>query len=209
VVTLSAYNDPTVLDTQFLNVLREGGTDGDETRAAGHQYIVPINVEDINAFPEDENLVKISGSKAVSYRKGAQIILVPEVLTERGMEFPAINKKYTGRKHRYYYASGLTSLGDYRNSVVKVDLQEKKTLCWRNNANHVAGEPIFVPHPDMDYDDLESEDCGVLLCPISDYRNDACDLIVFIDPKNMKEIARAEFKTPIPPSIHGIFVPSY
>lgn len=207
VVTLSRYDSPEVLETQELSVLRQGGTDGDDTRACGHQYIIPIDV-DVNNVSEGVNLVKVSHSNASAYKLGSQIILTPDVLTGKGLEFPAINKKFLGRKHRYYYASGLTSLAEYRNAVVKIDMQEKKAICWRDNENHVVGEPVFVPNPDMDYEDAESEDNGVLICPVTDYRETACDLIVFIDPKTMRELGRAEFKTQIPPSIHGLFVPS-
>ncbi|ODN02421.1 Beta,beta-carotene 9',10'-oxygenase [Orchesella cincta] len=207
VVTLSRYDSPEVLETQDLSILRQGGTDGDETRACGTQYVVPIDVNMSNVL-EGANLVKVPSSNATAYKQGSQIILTPDVLTEKGLEFPAINKKFLGRKHRYYYASGLTSLAEYRNAVVKIDMVEKRAICWRDNANQVVGEPVFVPNPDLDYEDAGSEDDGVLICPVTDYREGVSDLIVFIDPKTMKELARAEFKTQIPPSIHGIFVPS-
>lgn len=206
-VTLSRYDSPEVLETQDLSILRQGGTDGDDTRACGHQYIIPIDV-DVNNVSEGVNLVKVSNSNATAYKQGAQVILTPDVLTGKGLEFPAINKKFLGRKHRYYYASGLTSLAEYRNAVVKVDMEEKKAICWRDNENQVVGEPVFVPNPDADYEHAESEDNGVLICPVTDYRDEACDLLVFIDAKTMTLIAKCNFKGQLPPSIHGVFMPS-
>lgn len=208
VVTLSRYDSPEVLETQNLSFLREGGKDFDDTRACGHQYVVPIDIQNTNSVTEGVNLVKVPGSNATAYRQSNQIILTPDIVTEKGLEFPAINKKFVGRKNRYYYASGLTSLGEFKNAVAKVDAAEKEILCWRGEENQIVGEPVFVPHPDFDYEDPEMEDEGMLLCPVTDYRDEAVDLLVFINPKTMKEVARAEFTTQIPPSIHGLFVPS-
>lgn len=208
VVNLSRYDSPEVLDTQDLTVLREGGIDGDETRASGTQYVVPIDI-DMSNVSEGVNLVTVPNTNATAYKQGTQIILTPDEITGKGLEFPAINKKFQARKNRYYYASGLTSLAEFRNSVAKVDIQEKKCIVWRDDSNQVVGEPVFVPNPDLDYEDPESEDDGVLICPVTDFREDASDLLVFLDPKTMKELARAEFKNcQIPPSIHGLFVGS-
>lgn len=207
VVTLSRYDNPEVLETQNLSVLRGGGTDAENTRACGATFVIPIDV-DVSSVSEGVNLVTVPGTNATAYKQGSQIILVPDSLTAKGLEFPVINKKFLGRKHRYYYASGLTSIADFKNAVVKVDVQEKKTLCWRGSSDQIIGEPVFAPNPDLDYEDAESEDDGVLICPVTDFREEASDLIVFVDPKTMKELARAEFKTQIPPAIHGLFVQS-
>jgi len=209
VITVSSYQDPSVFDTQYLHTLRSGGIDDDGTRAEGHQYVIPLNIDLRKDVEENVNLVRVPNSKAKAYRHDNHIVLSPEILTKKGLEFPTINKERTGRNHRFYFASGLTSVGLFKNCVCKIDVDRKLTTTWVGEEHKAYGEATFVCNPDVDYEDPEQEDNGVLIVPSSDYRADATDVIVFLDPKDMTEIARAEFRTQITPSIHGLFVPSY
>lgn len=57
-------------------------------------------------------------------RKGDAVVLKPQKMFEPGLELPTINPRYTGRHHRYFYASGTYDTGFYKNAVSQ--LSEKQ-----------------------------------------------------------------------------------
>jgi len=54
-------------------------------------------------------------------------------------------------------------------------------------------EAIFIPNPNA-----TSEDDGLILASVTDTRPDVKDYLLFIDARNMTEVARASFDEEIP-----------
>lgn len=75
-------------------------------------------------------------------------------------------------------------------------------MVWRGKETQYGAEPIFVPRPDA-----IDEDDGVLLVSVADVEDDAPDFLLQIDAKTMQEVGRATIDTPLPCSMHGLFIP--
>ena len=180
-----------------LDNLRCGKFDN-VAHSTGHRYVIPI--VELRDAPEDINLVAVK-SDATAVRVGSSIVLTPEVVTESGFEYPVINKKYLGKKNSFFYASGTYGESVFKNSITKFDMRRKETLTWKGNENQFPGEPQVIPNPSG-----KNEDDAVLIAAVSDITPNSNDFIVFIDAKTMAELGRAQFRSSIPVSFHGLFI---
>ena len=165
------------------------------------RYIIPL-VEDIKKVPEGSNLVKHPEASAI--RHGNWIVLTPASLcAETGLEFPTINPAFLGRKTNFVYTMGpLTPSSVFRNKIAKLNVETKEPLSFGINDHFFPGEPIFIPQ----FRDGKEEDDGVVLAPFSNTIDPGQDCLVFLDAKNMGEVARATFKNDVPSAFHGIFL---
>lgn len=65
----------------------------------------------------DENLITIPEFEGSAVRRGDAVVLKSQSMAEPGLELPTINPRYTGRHHRFFYASGTYDSGYYKNAV--------------------------------------------------------------------------------------------
>jgi carotenoid cleavage dioxygenase-like enzyme len=165
---------------------------------SGERFVIPL--VDLEDCKEGENMVGIK-SEATAVRRGKQLVLTAETVTEKGLELPVINKKFLSKKTSFYYATGSASKGYFENSVCKVHASKKETILWRESEHYYLGEPMFVQAPNS-----QSEDDGVLISAVTDNRENTEDFLLFLDAKTMKELGRAYFKDEISYSVHGIFI---
>ena len=212
VIDINAYPNPSLLEEMTMSKLRSGHyCNGDESftssKPCAQRFVVPLVSGDLKDVPENINLVEVK-SDAVAVRKGNQIILLPEVLTETGLEFPNINKNFQSRKYEYFWATGWNLLsagspGYFENSICKINIKKKESILWRDGNYHFPGEPYFIPNPKAG---SAEEDDGVIISTVTDSRRNANDFLLFLDGKTMKELGRAQFKAHIPQQIHGMFL---
>lgn len=66
---------------------------------------------------EDENLITIPEFEGSAVRKGDAVVLKPQSMADPGLELPTINPRYSGKHHRFFYASGTYDSGYYKNAV--------------------------------------------------------------------------------------------
>lgn len=196
---------PTIKDASFivaftLTRVRNGENESD-CMPVGKRFVIPI-VSDVKNVSENVNLVEVK-STASAIRTGSEIVLTPEILVDEGLESPTINKNYLGRKYNYYYATGSAWKTDFINCVSKVDTKNKKFSNWKENEFCFMEEPLFVPNPKG-----TTEDDGVLLCVVTDVRDEHEDFLIVLNAKNMEELGRAKFKSNLPHGIHGLFLPA-
>jgi carotenoid cleavage dioxygenase-like enzyme len=162
---------------------------------------------DVNEVLEGVNLVNTNGTtiktEAKAVREGNKIILTPDTMTEKGLELPVINKRFLSKKTSYFYATGSTTKGYFENSLCKVHTTKKQTFLFKDSDTYYFGEPTFVANPEG-----KTEDDGILITAVTDIREGSNDFLVFVDARNMEEIARAEFENVIPQALHGIFLPA-
>jgi torulene dioxygenase len=153
---------------------------------------------------ESKNLMVVTG-EATAVRRESKILMSPEILTKEsgGLEFPAINPRFQGKKYDFFWATGANSVMKYENCLCKTSVKDKKTICWKDDNCTIPGEPKFVPNPKSD-----AEDDGVILSTVSTTKANS-DFVVVLDAKTMKELGRVEFKTPIPQAIHGLFLENH
>ena len=171
------------------------------------RFVVPLgNVGGKDLPPENENLVKLPNCDATAIRKGNTITLTPHILsTEQGMELPAINKNFIGKKYDIFYGSTCFNDSPYTSAIGKTIISKKETTFWRSTYFEFPGEPTFVPNPEAEEQD---EDNGVLLSAVTDVRDGTDDYLLILDAKTLTEVARANFKASVPQGLHGTFLPA-
>lgn len=124
-------------------------------------------------------------------------------------EFPRVDERLLGRKHRYGYMAltgpeGCPSGVPVWTSVRKYDL-ERGTMETRNfGAGNGVGEPLFVPRGNA-----AGEDDGYVLVLNYDQGRDASAFFV-LDAKNIAAEPLAEIRVPhrVPYGFHGNWVPA-
>ncbi len=125
-----------------------------------------------------------------------------ECLDDRGQEFPRVDERVVGRRHRFGYTAGFLDGADV---LIKHDL-ERGTSEVRTFAGGGGGaEAVFVPRtPDA------AEDDGWVLVLRYDPDRDASDLLV-LDARAIDGEPRATVHLPcrVPFGFHGNWVPDH
>jgi hypothetical protein len=196
VIDLNAYASPAVLESLYLKKLRSGESSEmtEVDPSSVQRFILPlIKPAAFVSLPEGTNLIKFQKSASAAIRKGSQIILSPEILTEPGLELPVINQEYLSRRNSYFYATGTIARNFFTNAICKVNTESKETFLWRDSPTHYPGEVIFIPRPGG-----TAEDDGILISACSNTEAGSKDFLLFVDATSMREIGRAEFEAEIP-----------
>ena len=128
-----------------------------------------------------------------------------KVRTERihdaHQEFPRIDERLLGRKHRYAYTSAMRD-NDWFDSVLKHDVSRGKTDAHTFGGGKEVGEFVFVPHADD-----AAEDEGVLMGFVYDKATDRSDLTL-LDAATLETVANIGLPTRVPAGFHGNWVPA-
>ncbi|KAI2624473.1 carotenoid cleavage dioxygenase 1 [Xylaria nigripes] len=123
-------------------------------------------------------------------------------------ELPTINPAYATKKHRYVYSLATHGYSTLHDTIVKTDLDTRKTISWQGPAGHTPGEAIFVPRPQAlrtGENSDSDEDDGVLLSVILDGYGRSSYLLC-LNARDMKEVGRALCEWPIGHGFHGLHV---
>jgi carotenoid cleavage dioxygenase len=124
-------------------------------------------------------------------------------------EFPRVDERLLGRKHRYGYMAltgpeGCPSGVPVWTSIRKFDLERGTSETRNFGAGNGVGEPLFVPRrPDA------AEDDGYVLVLNYDQARDASSFFV-LDARNLTGEPLAEIRVPhrVPYGFHGNWVPA-
>lgn len=126
--------------------------------------------------------------------------VISETIAVTSLELPRIDYKRVNTKpYRYVYGVGF-DYPERRESeipLLKVDVNTGEIFEWRERGC-LAGEPVFVPHPD------QKEDEGALLSVVMDQIHESSFLLI-LDAKTLTEIARSEGIHRIPYGLHGAY----
>ena len=122
-------------------------------------------------------------------------------------EFPRVAPAVTGRRNRYVYTVGTSSIGRgglRLRRVVKRDLETGASHSFDYGPGVIAEEHVFVPRSAT-----RSEDDGWLVGPFLDHAKGVTGLGVF-DARNVADgpVARAWLDYPVPLAFHGHFSPA-
>jgi carotenoid cleavage dioxygenase len=122
-------------------------------------------------------------------------------------EFPRLDERLAGKKHRYGYFAGTTFrervAGMGFNSLVKRDYQSARSEVQQPGSEMAPGEPVFVPRANS-----KSEDDGWVLAVWYDPKRNASELAV-LDAHSFAKppVARVKLQHRVPFGFHGNWVP--
>ena len=131
--------------------------------------------------------------------------VIEERLDERGQEFPRIDERRTGQRHRYGYTVGSTATKaedfDFSHLVVlKHDLDRQATQMRNFGPGTSASEFVFVPNSTD-----AAEDDGVLMGFVYDESVGRSDLML-LDAQTRETTAAVHLPTRVPQGFHGNWV---
>jgi carotenoid cleavage dioxygenase len=123
-----------------------------------------------------------------------------ERLDDRGQEFPRVDERLVGRRHRYGYA--VTFDGITGESLIRHDLAGGAPVVRSFGAGHDVSEFVFVP------DEHDSpEDRGTLIGFVHDPDRDAADLML-LDAQTLQTKAAVHLPVRVPAGFHGNWAPA-
>ncbi len=135
---------------------------------------------------------------------GPSLTFTDTKLTDRQIDLPTIDRRVTGRPHRYaYYVPTRDEFGGFEfGGVVRWDAVRLEATVWEPGDGVAGGEPLFVP-------DGPGEDDGWVLLFTYDKARDASDLVV-LDASDVAAgpVARVRLPRRVPFGFHGCWVPS-
>jgi carotenoid cleavage dioxygenase len=119
---------------------------------------------------------------------------------DRGQEFPRVDERLVGRRHRYGYAPvGETDFGD---TLLKHDFLRNSTQSRCFGTEKQVSEFIFHPSaPDA------AEDDGVLMGYVYDRSTGRSELAI-LDAQTLEHIASIKLPHRVPAGMHGTWLPT-
>lgn len=131
--------------------------------------------------------------------------VLEERLDDRGQEFPRVDERLVGRRHRYGYlpaVGGPASAIDPTDVLLRHDLVACRTDARSFGAAAKVGELVFTPaSPEA------AEDDGVLMGFVLDQATDTTDLVL-LDAATLDDVARVHLPARVPAGLHGNWVPA-
>jgi carotenoid cleavage oxygenase len=131
--------------------------------------------------------------------------VIEERLDDRPQEFPRVDDRVVGRRHRYGYAThfGVNDEGIHFGGLVKHDLRTGASEARGFGPGTHAGEGVFVQSADD-----AGEDEGWVLSVVYDEGRDASDLVV-LDATDFSgsPVATVHLPQRVPFGFHGSWVP--
>ncbi len=121
---------------------------------------------------------------------------------DHGQEFPRIDERLTGKRHRYGYAPAIGEGMDGGDALLKHDLVGGSTdgalVRRRKGVGRVRLPPIVAD---------AAEDDGVLMGYVYDQSTDRSELAI-LDAQTLQDVASIKLPHRVPAGFHGNWVPS-
>jgi len=124
-------------------------------------------------------------------------------LDDRPIEFPRVDDRRGGLRHRYSYAvSSFNVAGSETANLVKYDMQTGRAEVHTFGDGCLPGEAVFVPATAA-----AGEDEGCVLAFVYDRKRDGSDFVI-LDAANFKAapLARVELPRRVPFGFHGNWI---
>ncbi len=128
-----------------------------------------------------------------------------EQLDDRAVEFPRVDPRRVGRRHRFGYAlETVDGIGGAHMKLVKYDLDRGGAVEHDFGAGREPGEPVFVPrHADADEDD------GWVMTYVYDAARDTSDFVILAAPDfGAPPVATVPLPQRVPFGFHGSWIPA-
>ncbi|MDR3662042.1 MAG: carotenoid oxygenase family protein, partial [Mycobacterium sp.] len=125
-----------------------------------------------------------------------------ERFDDHDQEFPRIDERLTGKRHRYGYAPTVGEGLGGNSVLLKHDLIGRSTETRSFGAGKTLGE--FVFHPSSP---TAAEDDGVLMGYVYDESTD-CSELAILDAQTLQDVASIKLPHRVPLGFHGNWVPT-
>jgi carotenoid cleavage dioxygenase-like enzyme len=123
-------------------------------------------------------------------------------LDERSVEFPRVDERVTGVRHRYGYTVAVSAVGEGGKELRKFDLVNGTSTDHDFGAGRIPGEAVFVPAAGAD-----GEDAGWLMCYVYDAALDRSSFVV-LDASDITKppVAVVPLPVRVPLGFHGNWI---
>jgi carotenoid cleavage dioxygenase len=123
-------------------------------------------------------------------------------IDDRGLEFPRVDERRVGRRHRYGYTPTVGEGATVGDTLIKHDFVTGRTESRWFGAETVLSEFVFHPEsPDA------AEDAGVLMGYVYDRAADRSELAI-LDAQTLHSVASIRLPHRVPAGFHGNWVSS-
>ncbi len=123
-------------------------------------------------------------------------------IDDRAQEFPRVDERLIGKRHRYGYAASVDDSTDGGDTLLKHDLVGGNTAARCFGGGKALGEFVFEPSsPDA------GEDDGVLMGYVYDRSADRSELAI-LDAHTLEDVASIKLPHRVPAGFHGNWVPA-
>jgi carotenoid cleavage dioxygenase len=120
---------------------------------------------------------------------------------DRSQEFPRIDERLTGRRHRFGYSIGFQD-GLPGDAVLRHDLAAGSTVARALGGGREASEFCFVPN-----EGATEEADGVLMGYVMDRSIGTSDLVM-LDAETLEDVATVHLPARVPAGFHGSWNPT-
>lgn len=121
-------------------------------------------------------------------------------IDDRPQEFPRVDERLVGKRHRYGYAPGFSAEGE--ETLFKHDLVGHNSAARSFGAGKAVGEFVFEPNAAD-----AGEDDGVLMGYVYDRATDSSELVI-LDAQTLDDVAAIKLPHRVPAGFHGNWVPA-
>ncbi|GGM52491.1 carotenoid cleavage dioxygenase [Longimycelium tulufanense] len=126
-----------------------------------------------------------------------------ECVDDRGQEFPQVDERLVGLRHRYGYSIGVGGPGSGRDTVFKQDMAEGQAAVTRSfGAGREVNEFTFVPRAPE-----SAEDDGILMGYVYNAETGRSDLVL-LDAGTLDTVATIHLPVRVPDGFHGNWLPT-
>jgi carotenoid cleavage oxygenase len=121
---------------------------------------------------------------------------------DHSQEFPRIDERFTGRRHRFGYSVGLQDRNTPGDAVLRHDLAAGSTTVRNLGSGRDASEFCFVEH-----ENPKGEADGVLMGYVYDRAGGTSDLVI-LDAETLEDVAAVHLPARVPAGFHGSWSPT-
>lgn len=176
----------------------------DETTESGTRIVLDVARHD-HAFRAVADPIQSEPTMERFVIDLARGIVGQSRLDDRTQEFPRIDERLTGRRHRYGYTVGFSGSGpedDQPQAVIKHDVDRQSTTVRNFGPDREPSEFVFIPAS------AESdEDDGVTMGFVYNKVSDSSDLVL-LDAQTLETVAEVALPARIPNGFHGNWIPT-
>jgi carotenoid cleavage dioxygenase len=123
-------------------------------------------------------------------------------IDDRGQEFPRVDERRVGKRHRYGYAPTVGAGAEGEDALLKHDLVVGSSQVRSFGVGKALSEFVFHPSsPDA------AEDDGVLMGYVYDRPSDRSELAI-LDAQTLDQVAGIKLPHRVPAGFHGNWVPT-